>query len=158
MSALHHVYQYRVLIGKCTAGLGLSVEEIDRLIRIEDAFAPGDEDERAHDGRRFARAGVSIDGVLRGGRLNDSVRITQVSPGGMVCRSAPYAEVGAAVELVIDDRASSLSYRFKARVKWRREEREGDDYVIGVELSGTPLLVHYRSLIAHDPELVRLAA
>jgi hypothetical protein len=141
MLALDLVYQYRKLLGKCEAGLGLDVDEIISLSALEAAYAP---DPRARpDERRFRRDRVDTTCRLRGAQgLNDRVRLAEIGPGGMVCRQTPYVEEGAVLEIVIDDAEMNLSYRFQGRVAWLRED-VGDDFAIGLELIGVPLLVHY---------------
>ena len=158
MSALEHVYHYRLLIGKSAAGAGLTIDEIDRLTELEALFAASEADQRAREGRRFRRERVDLTAVLRGGKLNDSVTVSELAPGGMVYRSAPYAEPGDAVEIVIEDAATSRSYRFKATISWLREEHEGDDYVVGLELVGTPVMIHHGSSQVHEPLFTRIAA
>lgn len=158
MSALEHIYQYRLLIGKSASGAGLTIDEIDQLVALEALFAAGEEDQRARDGRRFRRQAVDLTAVLRGGKLHDSVTVSELAPGGLVCRSAPYAEPGDAVEIVIEDELACHSYRFKARVLWLREEHEGDDYVVGLELVGIPVMIHYGQKQTHEPLLARIAA
>ena len=147
MSALENVYQYRLLIGKGASGAGLSIDEIEQLVELEAEFAA-----------KAGRQRVDITGVLRGGKLNDTVTIAELSPNGLVCRSAPYAEPGDAVELVIEDDDTNCSYRFKARVEWLREEHEGDDFVIGLELVGTPVMIHYGQRQTTEPLFTRIAA
>jgi hypothetical protein len=124
MSALDRVYQYRLLLGKSASGAGLSFDEIEALTALEAAFA--ETAAPSVDGRRFRREAVTLPALVRGGKLNDAVTVADIGPGGMVCGAAPYAEVGDAVEIVIDDVELALTYRFKARVQWRRED--GDDY------------------------------
>jgi hypothetical protein len=158
MSALEHVYQYRLLVGKAASGAGLTIDEIDRLVELEALFAATEADRRAADGRRFSRQRVDMTGVLRGGKLNDTVTISELAPGGVVCRSAPYAEPGDAVELVVEDDETNRSYRFKAKVLWLREEHEGDDFVIGLELVGTPVMIHYGQRQTTEPLFTRIAA
>jgi hypothetical protein len=142
MAALDLVFQYRTLVGKCDAGRGLDIDEIDELTAIEAEFAPTDDDVRAREGRRFRRESVDLEALLKGGPLNDKVRISELSPGGLVCRSAPYADEGQTLEVVIDDHERCLSYRFKARVQWLRDD-DADDFQLGLELIGTPVLVHH---------------
>jgi hypothetical protein len=158
MSPLEHVYHYRLLIGKSASGAGLSLDEIEQLVELEALFAASDEDQRAHDGRRFRREEVDLCAVLRGGKLNDTVTVSELAPGGVVCRSTPYCEPGDAVELVIEDEDQCRSYRFKATVLWLREEHEGDDYVVGMELVGTPVMIHYGARQSHEPLFTRIAA
>lgn len=158
MSTLEAIYQYRLLVGKGASGAGLTIDEIEQLVELEAQFAAGEEDRRAREGRRWARRTVDLTGVLRGGKLNDTVTVSELAPGGVVCRSAPYAEPGDAVELVMEDVEASRSYRFKAKVLWLREEHEGDDFVIGLELVGTPVMIHYGSKQAQEPLVTRIAA
>jgi hypothetical protein len=56
---------------------------------------------------------VTLPALVRGGKLNDAVTVADIGPGGMVCGAAPYAEVGDAVEIVIDDVELALTYRFQ---------------------------------------------
>lgn len=158
MAALEDVYQYRLLIGKSASGAGLTIDEIDHLVELEARFAASEADQRAPDGRRFSRQRVDLTGVMRGGKLNDTVTVAELAPGGVVCRSAPYAEPGDSVELVIEDEATCCSYRFKAKVQWLREEHEGDDFVVGLELVGTPLMIHYGQKQTSEPLFTRIAA
>lgn len=151
MLALDLVYQYRKLLGKCEAGLGLDVDEIISLSALESAFAP--EPQARPDGRRFRRDRVEETCRLRGAPgLNDRVRVAEIGPGGIVCRQTPYVDEGTVVEIIIDDAELSLSYRFYARVAWLRED-VGDDFAIGLEFVGVPLLVHYGP-IDHDEDAV----
>lgn len=154
MPALDNVYQYRLLLGKCASGAGLTFDEIEALTALEAAFA-GEASPRA-DERRFRREPVSLPAVVRGGRLHDAVHVADIGPGGMVCERAPYADLGCAVEIVIDDVELGLTYRFKARVQWIRED--GDDYVLGFEWTGTPVLLRHGNSLAADPSLAKIAA
>jgi hypothetical protein len=155
MSALDLVFQYRLLVGKCDAGRGLEIDEIDELTAIEAQFAPTDDDIRAAEGRRFRRERVDFEAILKGGPLNDTVRVSELSPGGLVCRAAPYADDGQLLEIVFEDARRALSYRFKARVQWLRDD-VGDDFQLGLELIGIPVLVHYG--VGRDEELEQIAA
>ena len=78
------VFQYRTLIGKCELGVGLDWEEIDHVIRIEQAFAAD-----RKDGRKFRRQLVEMTGIMRGDMINDRVDVIEIGPGGMVCRDGP---------------------------------------------------------------------
>lgn len=157
MQALDLVYRYRVLMGKCDAGTGLTFDEIAQLTELEAAFAAGPDDQRAAEGRRHRRERVHLAAVLRGGDLHDAVTIAELSPGGLVCRGAPYAEAGAAVDLVIDDHTGRRSYRFKGRVQWISDDAD-DDYRLGIELTGTPVVIRYLDPAATEPLLARFAA
>jgi len=139
MSSLDLVFQYRTLVGKCESGVGLDFDEIDLLTRIEAAFAPTEE---ARDDRRFRRVAVEMEAMVRGGDLNDKVVLSELAPGGLVVRQAPYIDEGMQIEVVIDDPDADLSYRFKARVQWLREDVH-DDFALGLELIGVPVLIHY---------------
>jgi hypothetical protein len=144
-AALELVYQYRFLRGKCEAGRGLTVDEIDALAAIEALFSSrNDPAEPYFEGRQHAREKVDLPAQLRNRTLSDKVRIVELAPGGMVCAHAPYIDEGVALEVVIDDREVGLSYRFRARVAWRRDDGD-EDYVIGLELVGTPVLMRFRA-------------
>jgi hypothetical protein len=139
MQSLDVVYRYRSLLAKCEAGSGLDFDEIDALTQIEAAFASG---EPARDGRKWKRIAVDMVAMVRGGDLNDRVKVAELAPGGLVVRSAPYVDEGMQIEIVIDDCDHAISYRFKARVQWLRED-VGDDFALGLELVGMPVLIHY---------------
>lgn len=150
------VYEYRHLLGKCTAGVGVTVAEIERLTRLEAMFEPGEDDRRARDGRRFRREPVHLDGVVRGGALHDAVTISELTLGGLVCVRAPWAEVGTVVDIAITDGDAHRSYRFKGVV--RSVVDDGDDYRLGIELVGAPVMVRYAAPQTIDPGLAKLAA
>lgn len=152
MLALDLVYQYRKLLGKCEAGLGLDVEEILALGALEASFAP-DARPDLEEGRRFRRERVELTCRLRGaGDLHDAVRIADLGPGGLECRQAPYVEEGTVVEVLIEDAELQLSYRFAAVVAWLRED-DGDDFALGLTFVGAPVLVHYAP-VAHEEDAV----
>ncbi|MBL8622067.1 MAG: PilZ domain-containing protein [Myxococcales bacterium] len=154
MTALDRVYQYRLLLGKAASGAGLTFDEIEALTALEAAFA--EDASPAVDGRRFRREHVRLPAVVRGGKLHDAITVDDIGPGGMVCGRAPYAEIGSAVEIIIDDVELGLTYRFKARVQWTRED--GDDYLLGFAWTGTPVLLRHGNSLAADPALSKLAA
>jgi hypothetical protein len=137
MLALDLVYQYRKLLGKCEAGLGLEVDEIIQLTAVEASLAETPAD-------RWA--------VLRGAPgINDAVRIVEVGPRSLIAKQTPYIEEGTRVEVVIEDAYEHLSYRFPARVAQLRED--GDDYAIVLELCGVPVLVHH-GIVDHVEDAV----
>jgi hypothetical protein len=103
------------------------------------AWASG---EPATDGRKWKRVPVDMIAMVRGGDLNDRVKVAELAPGGLVVRQAPYVDEGMQIEIVIDDSDYARSYRFKARVSWLRED-VGDDFALGLELVGMPVLIHY---------------
>ena len=154
---LELVYRYRVLLGTCASGDGLSVDEIDELPELEAGFAAGADDLRAREGRRFRRERVALSAVLRGGALHDAVTVSELAPGGLICRGAPYAEAGTLIDLVIDDPAALRSYRFKGRVQWVGDD-DDDDYRLGIELLGAAVMLHHGVPSVVDPMLARLAA
>ncbi|HTJ43044.1 MAG TPA: PilZ domain-containing protein [Kofleriaceae bacterium] len=155
MLSLDLVFRYRTLLGKCESGVGLDFDEIDALTQIEAAFASG---EPARDGRKWKRIPVELSAMVRGGDLNDKVAVSELAPGGLVVHGAPYVDTGMQVEIVIDDIDLAMSYRFKARVQWMREDA-GDDYQLGLELVGMPVLIHYGPASADKTqEMERIAA
>ncbi|MEM9493614.1 MAG: hypothetical protein AAGC55_30980 [Myxococcota bacterium] len=133
------VYKYRQLVGRCDAGIGLDFDGIDALMTLEALFAPMDPQQQEPDRER-----VSITGYLRNESLDDRVLLVSLGPNGCQCRQAPYAEEGDTVELIISDRARSLSYRFKAVVTGLRDD-VNDDFALDLDFVGLPLLVHYGS-------------
>jgi hypothetical protein len=144
-TALELVYQYRFLRGKCEAGRGLTVDEIDALAAIEALFSSRlDPAEPYFEGRQHAREKADLPAQLRNRTLADKVRIVELSPSGMVVAQAPFVDEGVTLEIVVDDREVGLSYRFRARVAWRRDDGD-EDYVLGLELLGTPVLMRFRA-------------
>ena len=145
------VYQYRVLLGKCSSGAGLTMDEIERLTNLEATFVA--------EGRRTRRERVALRAVVRGGGgdLHDSVTIAELTLGGLVCTGAPYAEAGTAIDIVVDDPVGHRSYRFKGRVQWVGDDAD-DDYRLGIELTGTPVMIRYSAPQTIDPVRARLAA
>jgi hypothetical protein len=151
------VYEYRLMLGKCASGVGLSLDEIERMTLLEAWFEAGEDDRRAAEGRRFRREPVCLTAVLRGGALHDAVTIAEITLGGLVCLGAPYAEVGALVDLAIADPDALRSYRFKGRVRWIGDDGELD-YRLGIELVGAPVMIRYSAPQTIDPGLAKLAA
>lgn len=139
------IFQYRTLIGKCDLGCGLELDEIDLVMRIEDAFASD-----RKDGRRFRRQVVELAGIMRGDQINDPVQILEIGPGGLVCRHAPFVARGEIVEIVIED--GDNSYRFRARGVWLRDD--GDDYRVGLAFVGMPVCLHKVRISAHTYDVV----
>jgi hypothetical protein len=135
MSIVDLVYHYRTLVGRCELGAGLDLDEIAALVELEGEFAP-----QAADGdRKVRREDVVLQALLRGPGLNDRVSVHDFSPGGLAVSGVPFANEGDTIEVVID--AGDLSYRFKARVEWVRED--GDDYEAGMSFVGLPVRLHY---------------
>lgn len=145
------VFQYRLLLGKCELGVGLDWEEIEAVSALEAAFAPDGEDLRTHVGRKYRRQVVGITAHLRGDRINDRVEITEIGPGGVLIRNAPYIARGELVELMVDE--GDVTYRFCAHGVWLRED--GDDYRVGLRLVGLPVCIHRVSVSAkHDEDVI----
>jgi hypothetical protein len=135
-TALELAYEYRHLMGKCQSAHGLSMEEALTLDGIAALFAS--------DAGAEAR-GDSIDALsvtLRGqsGRTSDAVRLARVDVDQLEVSGCPWIDVGERVELVIEDAELRLSYRFKARVAWAREQTSAG-FLVGLDLLGVPVLV-----------------
>ena len=137
MSIVDLVYHYRTLVGRCELGAGLDLDQIAALTELECEFTPDPRD--AAGGRAVRREDVVLQAVLRGAGLNDRVAVHDLSPSGLAVSGLPFANEGDTVEVVID--AGDLSYRFKARVEWVRED--GDDYEAGMSFVGLPVRLHY---------------
>ena len=142
-ATLDLVYRYRTLMGKCDAGQGLGLDEIEEVITLEAMFnvdRDADTDlwacRRAH-----RRSKCDLAANLRNKKLGDTVRVVELGPGGLVCRATPYVEKGERIEILFDDAELGISYRFRAVVAWVDED--GEDYACGLELQGTPLLVRF---------------
>ncbi|HEX4417433.1 MAG TPA: hypothetical protein VH165_06010 [Kofleriaceae bacterium] len=149
------VFQYRTLIGKCDLGMGLDWDEIEQMTAIESAFEPTSDDRRMKAGRKFRREPVKMTALLRGDRINDMVDVTEIGPGGVVVRHAPFINNGEQVELVVED--GDKSYRFCAEGVWMKDD--GDDYKVGLALVGMPVCLHTVAVSHHEPDLVdRIAA
>jgi hypothetical protein len=144
------VFQYRTLVGKAELGCGLDWDEIDQVSEIEYAFRPGADDRRMRNGRRFRRDAIRLDGLLRGDRINDRVEITEMGPGGLVCRNAPFIARGEQVEIVID--VGDDSYRFRAQGVWLKDD--GDDYKVGLAFVGMPVCVRSAHISAHETDVI----
>jgi len=144
------VFQYRTLIGKCELGVGLDWDEIEQVTTIESAFEPSTDDRRMKAGRKFRREAIKLTALMRGDRINDRVEVTEIGPGGMVVRSAPFVAQGEQVEIVMQ--GGDNSYRFRAQGVWMKDD--GDDYRLGLELIGMPVCLHTVAVSRHDADLV----
>ncbi|HEY6036852.1 MAG TPA: hypothetical protein VIV58_21385 [Kofleriaceae bacterium] len=140
------IFQYRTLIGKCELGVGLDWDEIQIISDIERELVR----DSGPSGRRFKRHAVEMRGIVRGDRINDRVDITEIGPGGLVCRRAPFIARGEVVELVMN--VEGKSYRFRAIGKWLKDD--GDDYQIGLAFIGVPICLHIAQVSAHEFDLV----
>jgi len=139
MSIVDLVYQYRTLAGRCELGTGLEFDDIALLTELEASFVPGRDDLHARDGRKHRREPVVLHALVRGADLNDRVAVRDLGPGGLMIAGAPYANEGDHLEIVID--AERRSYRFKAEVRWLKDD--GDDYQIGLRFVGLPVCLNY---------------
>lgn len=144
------IFQYRTLIGKCELGVGLDWDEITQVTAIESVFAPAADDRRMKNGRRFRREATKLDVLMRGDRINDRVELTEIGPGGLVVRRAPYVAKGEQIEIVIEH--GECSYRFRAEGVWLRDD--GDDYKVGLRLVGMPVMLHKVVISAHQADVV----
>lgn len=147
---LEVIFQYRTLIGKCELGVGLDFEDIENVTQIEASFEPTADDRRMHNGRRFRRESIRLEGVMRGDRIHDRVEVIELGPGGLVCRNAPYVARGEQIELVIDN--GDKSYRFRAIGVWLKED--GDDYKVALAFVGMPVCLHRVAISAHHEDVV----
>lgn len=147
---LEVVFQYRTLMGKCDLGVGLDWDEIEQVTAIESAFEPTSDDRRMKAGRKFRRQPFEMQAILRGDKLNDIVDVTEIGPGGIVVRHAPFVAAGEHVELVLED--GDKSYRFRAEGVWMKED--GDDYKVGLALVGMPVCLHTVAVSEHHTNIV----
>lgn len=138
------IFQYRTLVGKTELGCGLDWDDIEAISQIEHQFRTTDRR------RKFRREPVSMDGMVRGDRINDLVEIVELGPGGIVCTAAPFIARGEIVELTIDH--GVRSYRFNARGIWLKDD--GEDYRAGLAFVGMPVCLHKVQLSKHETDLV----
>ncbi len=144
------IFQYRTLLGKCELGIGLDWDEIQQITDIESELVLDAPVGRGRSGRRYKRQTVELSGIVRGDRINDRVAITELGPGGLVCRRSPFIARGEVVELVLD--LADRSYRFRTIGKWLKDD--GDDYQIGLAFIGVPICLHIEQVSAHEFDLV----
>lgn len=144
MGALELVYQYRHLRSKIDRGAGLSFDEIEVLGAIEECFgaSPAAASALRPSQRRFTRAQVALTATLRVGEQTDAVDVEMIGPRGLVCRLAPYFDLGATVEVCFDLPEHNTTYRFKTTVVSRLDD--GDDYELALEFVGVPVMVRRR--------------
>ena len=132
-TALELLYEYRHLMGKCRSGAGLDMDEIQAVDAIEALFA---DDATKTDSA--PPAGLTT--VVRGSKLCDEVKLESILPDRLVVAGCPWVESEAAVEVMIEDAELLLSYRFRGKVAWTREDGRGR-LSVGIELVGVPVLV-----------------
>lgn len=138
-SRLDLIYRYRLATAKCEAAADLDMEEIQLLERLERGGFPTE---------------FESGGLLRGRRVNDWVRVSELGPAGLVCRDCPWMEEGQLLDVVLEDDEQHASYRFKARVVWVAEAGEaGETLDVGLRFVGAPLLV--RRCTDGMPDVVR---
>jgi hypothetical protein len=144
------VYQYRTLVGKCELGLGLDWDEMEQVNVIEHAFAPTADDRRLNAGRKFRREVIKVEAIVRGDQINDRVEVTEIGPGGLVCRKAPFIARGEQIEIVIDD--GDRSFRFRCQGVWLKDD--GEDYKVGLAFIGMPVCLHKVQVSAHEVDMI----
>lgn len=145
-AALELLYEYRHLMGKCRAGAGLTMDEVERVEAIEARFRVGS--------IPFERPGRSsgdgnsppprLAATLRGGphRLwEDKVELVSAHLDHLVVQLAAFTEPGVVMELVVDDLEHRLSYRFKARVVSVADELHQSGQQVVLAIVGVPVLV-----------------
>lgn len=133
-TALELVYEYRHLMGKCRAGAGLSMDEIEAVEAIEGLFAVG--------ATPFEQRAGGMSATLRGGpkKLWDKVELLSAELDRIAVRMTACLEPGGLVELLVEDEELRLSYRFRSRVVAVDEEPDGT-WKVSIELFGLPLLL-----------------
>jgi hypothetical protein len=134
-TAVELLYEYRHLVGKCSTGEGLDMDEIQVLHTIEGVF--GHESASVVGGECSA-----LITTLRGdgGKLCDEVQLFSVLLDQLILKGCPWVEAGSIIEVVIEDTELGLSYRFKGRVAWTRDDGEAT-LTMGLDLVGVPLLM-----------------
>ncbi len=138
-TALELVYEYRHLMGKCWAGAGLSMDEIEAVEAIEGLFS----------GSASPFAGSSagladrLSATLRGGprQMVDDVELVAAHLDRLEVRTPAFLELGALIEVLVEDQELRLSYRFKSSVREIADAEAGTARRVVLELHGVPLLV-----------------
>lgn len=132
-TALELLYEYRHLMGKCGSGAGLDMDEIQAVDAIEALFA--------EDAARTSAADAGgLTTVVRGSKLCDEVQLESILLDRLVVKGCPWVDSSAAIEVMIEDPELLLSYRFRGKVSWTRDDGEGR-LVVGIELQGVPVLI-----------------
>jgi hypothetical protein len=134
-TALELVYEYRRLMGKCWAGSGLSMDEIEAVEAIEGLFAGG--------ASPLTGVSASLSATLRGGPRHHcaGVELLSADLDQLEVQATSALEAGTRIELRIEDDELRVSYRFKGRVLSMRETEPGGSHTVALELLGVPLLV-----------------
>jgi hypothetical protein len=148
-SPLELVYEYRHLMGKCQAGLGLTMDEVEVVEAIENLFRRGsiEFDRSGHsngDGNGKGKvAATRSTATLRGGphKLWDKVELVSGYLDHFVVQVTAFTEPGVVIELLVEDEERRLSYRFKTCVVSVAEELNQTGQQVVLEIIGAPLLV-----------------
>lgn len=128
-------------MGKCTAGAGLTMDEIHAVEAIEGWFE-GESQSQSPKGGLVA--------TLRGdqGRMRQRIRIDVVSPHLLHVVGKLTVADGTAVELRIEDPELRVSYRFKTYIRDIAKVGKAGLVTARLELIGSPLLVRVGPEIA----------
>ena len=134
---LERVYALRRLIGKCEAGIGLSLSEVEELTTLEAEFLS------PHPGRRFSRPKIHGQVVVRRGERCDEARVVDISGGGLRCMDLPRVASGDIAELKLGSGDGLTSYRFMARARHVLQSDDGN--CVGFEFCGIPVAMRRRA-------------
>jgi hypothetical protein len=141
IALLEQLYEYRRLLGRCGSDDGLEMGEIQQLAALDAQLAASLDQPRPRD----------VIAVVRGASSDDRVKLVDLCHTTMTIAACPFLDIGAKLDVMIDDEERALSYRFKARVL--RFELDGSGNRITLELVGAPLLLRRRQrtaeLVAH---------
>lgn len=128
-TAVDEVYELLQLRLKCQVS-GLEMADIETMAAIEAQFA----------GPAPQVARVDLQARVRAGDDEDLVKLVAIGPATLAVIAAPYLEIGATVEIMIDDPGAGRSYRFKGRVA-SLDDDAGDLYRAALVIVGAPLLL-----------------
>jgi hypothetical protein len=127
---LEALYDLRQLLARCRSSAGVEIADIEAIGALEHQLAS-------------PAADLAIATRVRTIKDDDPATIVSIDATTIVVTAAPYLEVGAGVELVIDDETSGRTYRFKGRVELL-VDAEDDRFRATISLVGAPLLLRRR--------------